>query len=88
MYLGLLAFLFAAYLDLLRPIWSSLSDDELNRSALLSVALSRSAFKSSQHVVVVVAVKVLIPRAHRLESATRAFRKWFVIVNLILCKMA
>lgn len=33
-YFGLLAFLFAAYLDLLRPMWSSLSYDELNRSAL------------------------------------------------------
>ena len=34
MYFGLLAFLFAAYLDSLRPMWSSLSYDELNRSAL------------------------------------------------------
>jgi len=32
-YFGLLAFLFAAYLDLLRPMWSSLSFDELIRSA-------------------------------------------------------
>ena len=60
--------LFAAYLIKLRPIWSSLSNDE-SSCISFTEALSRSALK-------VLPRFVVVPKSGLSKSATTAFHKW------------
>jgi len=69
----LLAF-YAAYLVKLRPIWSSLSDDE-SSCITFTEALSRSALKLLPRF-------LAVPMCGISKSATTAFRKGFVTVIL------
>jgi len=60
--------IFAAYLHKLRPIWSSLSNDEPSCISFTE-ALSRSALK-------VLPRFVVVPKSGLSKSATTAFHKW------------